>query len=201
MDQQVLGQKVQLGRVRAQPGKIGSQFIGRAARTLASSRPVAASVRSRFAGCEGERHPTLDTAFQGAALVRREVVPRAGTQQLDDRQDRIGSCQGTIRRWTFCKRGVPLAVGQGIRDCCDLPDLVHQPGGDGARWHAVVAGLRRSLCEHQAACVPDRPQPNGTVGAIARQYHANRASPIFGGQGCQQEIKWQTRTTGRLRLR
>ncbi len=82
MDQQVLGEQVELACVVPQLVHVAVK-VSLAARLVRPCR-----------GRPGEHHPdpALDPALQRSALIRREIVPGADAQQLEDALQRIGAC-------------------------------------------------------------------------------------------------------------
>ncbi len=173
VDQQILGQKIELVGIVAQHLQIKLHVVG------------------------FERHPAFDPALQRALLVQSEIVRRPCAQQVDDLR------QPVPRRFPSRRmsRRARIIFENRFGNFRRRQHVIDRPGQNGVARHAVIAGLFGVLRDDQPAFFLDRLQPGAAVGAGPRKHDANRAGGKFLGQRMQQEIERQPRAVTLLRLR
>ena len=149
----------------------------------------------------GHVQAAFNAPQHGGALVVLEIVPRVAAQLQEDLlQQRLAGLgvayAGAQRR------------GQGVILDFRQPDLagvtpqlqqllwhlghgqhqVDHAGFDGSPGHAVVLGIVRGLNQGHAALLLDPRQPHGTVGAGARQHHAECMVLVHVGQVAEEQV-------------
>ena len=137
VDQQVLGEELELTWILPQPVEIPTTVIG-----------------------TGQRHAPLDPPQQCARLVKREIVRGFRAQKIDDLGEEI---QGMIVRHRAFTRTVehqlPTVVGKHFGNLPDRKHEVHDARQNRAPRHAVILGVGRILNDDEPAVLLDRLQP------------------------------------------
>ena len=180
VDQQVLGEKIELTRILPQHVEIPTDVID-----------------------SGQRHAPLDPAQQCARLVEREIVRGLRAQKIDD----LGQ---PIRGMIVGRRALPALTvedqlptvfGEDFGNLRYREHEVHGPRHDRAPRHAVILGLVRILRDDEPALFLDRLQSEAAVAAGSRENDADRAVAQLFRQRAQEEVERQARAVTLPRFR
>ncbi len=172
VDQQVLGEKLELTWILPQPVEIPTTVIG-----------------------TGQRHAPLDPPQQCAWLVKREIVRGLGMQKIDNLSQPIWGM--TVRRQSL----PPTVFGEYFGNLADRQHLVHGARHDRAPRHAVIFGVVRILHDDEPALLLNRLQSEAAIAARSRKDHADRAFAELFRQRAQEEVERQARAVTLRRLR
>ena len=175
VDEQVLGQQVELARIAPQDPDI--------------------PIHRRD---PGQRHAPPDAPLKGARLVEPEIVGGFRAQKVDDLLQ-PGLC--LIRRVETARCPSLTVFDQRFRHLRLRKDKINRARRNRAARHAVIGGLTRLLRDHQPAFLLHGLQPKAAIGARSRQDHTDGARTAVLRQRIQQKVEWQPRPVARLRLR
>jgi hypothetical protein len=118
-------------------------------------------------------------------------VTRAGAQHGADLVERGLLGQRLSLGRTLTRSGltpVVKGVGDALRQVLHLGDDVDEARGQGAARHAVEFGRGRILHQHQPTVLLDGAQPQGAIGAHAREDDADGLLAPVVGQGAEEKV-------------
>jgi hypothetical protein len=177
IDEQVLGEEVELVRVVAQKLEIAIHVVG---------------VDRRH------RHPSFDAALQRAGLVEREIMGGLRAQKIDDLAQPVLWLILGKRSVSGARDDPPTEFDERFRDFRDREHEVDRAGRHRAARHAVIIGLVRVLRDDEPAFFLHGFQPEAAVGPRSREDHADGARADIGRERMQQKVEGQPRAMARL---
>jgi hypothetical protein len=160
-----LGQQVEDRRIAEEAGDVDQQVLGEKLQLVAvvlQGLQIAADVVGPDIG---HRHAALDPSPKRAAFVEAEIVHSSGAQKLNDGRQPVRRCLVGIGTASVSQRPHAAVVAcEGFRDIGHAQCQIDAAGLDGAARHAAEAGFVGILCDDQAALLLDRAQSQAAVG-------------------------------------